>query len=167
MSRRLFVLVLMVMCLGAGPVWAAACYSKDEAEAEQGIRIHSELMVIGLNCQHMTPKGQKNFYYQYKEFTADHGALFANYESTLIRYFTRVGAKDPEGALNRLRTQFANKISGDAAKMRPDLFCSHYAPRIPKAAAMSDSQVRSWASTFFKSHPVSQSICQNAGVTWR
>ena len=34
------------------------CYTHEEAEAEQGIRIHSELMVIALNCQHMTPHGR-------------------------------------------------------------------------------------------------------------
>ena len=35
---------------------AEACYSKAEYEAEQGIKIHSELMVIGLTCQN-TPEG--------------------------------------------------------------------------------------------------------------
>ena len=160
----LLVFVALMLPVGA---FAAQCYSAQEAEAEQGIRIHSELMVIGLNCQHMTPKGQKNFYYQYKEFTAKHGNLFASYESALINYYTKAGMKNPEGSLNQLRTQFANKISGDAAKMRPDLFCAHFAPRIPKAGQMDTKQVRQWASTFFRSHPVSQPICANAKVNMR
>jgi hypothetical protein len=154
-----YLTVLLALSLFSNPAFAAVCYTPKEAEAEQGIRIHSELMVIGLNCQHRTPKGQKDYYRQYKEFTAKHGDLFAGYETTLINYFGRLGVKDPEGKLNSLRTQFANKIAGDSAKMRPDLFCVYYAPRIPKAAQMTDAQVRKWAGTFFGSHPVSQPMC--------
>ena len=42
------------------PTVVSACYTKDEAIAEQAVRIHSELMVIGLNRHHMTPAGQTN-----------------------------------------------------------------------------------------------------------
>src|SRR5687768_12155513 len=69
------------------PTVVSACYTKDEAIAEQAVRIHSELMVIGLNCQHMTPAGQKNLYQSYREFTARHSSLFARYETTLMNYF--------------------------------------------------------------------------------
>jgi hypothetical protein len=143
------------------------CYTATEAEAEQGIRIHSELMVIGLNCQHRTPPDQKNYYTQYKEFTAKNGDLFAAYERALVGYYTRAGEQNPEGALNQLRTQFANKISGDVAKMRPDLFCEYYAPRVPKAAAMGTADIRKWANTFFRSHPLTQPICANVNVQMR
>ena len=155
---------LLVISLLPSPAFAIACYSEHEAEAEQAIRIHSELMVIGLNCQHRTPPGQKNYYLQYKEFTAAHGPLFAGYETTLIDYFKRAGYKNPEGELNELRTQFAHKISGDAAKMRPDLFCEYYAPRIPKVQTMTNDQIRQWAGTFYKSYPLSQPICASAKV---
>lgn len=159
--------LLLVFIGFSTPAYAVACYTGTEAEAEQGIRIHSELMVIGLNCQHKTPKDQKNYYLQYKEMTARNGTLFAGYETTLINYFARAGYDHPESELNRLRTQFANKISGDAAKMRPDLFCAHYAPRVPKAGAMNTMQLRSWAATFFRSHPLSQPICASANVKMR
>ena len=43
------ILSMTVMPLNAFA--AQKCYSAAEAEADQGIRIHSELMVIGLNCQ--------------------------------------------------------------------------------------------------------------------
>ena len=49
-----FALLFTIMLFGfTEVVYAGACYSRKEAEAEQGIRIHSELMVIGLNCAHM------------------------------------------------------------------------------------------------------------------
>jgi hypothetical protein len=139
-----------------------SCYTLSEAEAEQGIRIHSELMVIGLNCQHMAKAANnKNLYAAYREFTAKNGAVFAEYDNTMLGYFKRSGARDPEAALNTLRTQFANKISLDAAKMRPDLFCRAYAPRIQKVATMNQAYLRKWAGTFFPSHPVAHPICEN------
>lgn len=65
-----------------------------------------------------------------------------------------------ESELNAIRTAVANRISNDAAKMRPDLFCKHYAPRIEKASKMSEAKIRKWAQTFFDSHPVSLPLCK-------
>lgn len=139
----------------------AKCYTMKEAEAEQGIRIHSELMVIALNCQHLSKTG-KNLYVQYKEFTNDHGSLISGYETTLMSFYQSEGQSDPERKLHDVRTNFANKISKDAAVMRPDAFCHYYMPRISKAAQMSNQDVRKWAATIFPSHPVSRPLCANA-----
>lgn len=161
------------LCLTAVPAWAQMkvdvgvpaakgrqCYTREEAEAEQGIRIHSELMVIALNCQHMTPKGWKNFYLQYQQITARNSALIGGYENTLINYFALAGRPNAELAFHDMRTNFANKVSTDAAKMRPDIFCANFAPRLPKVDKMSTAEIKAWASEFSPSHPVSQPMCQ-------
>ncbi len=135
------------------------CYTPAEAEAEQGIRIHSELMVIALNCQHMTPRGWTNFYQQYQQITARNSSLIAGYEETLINYFGLAGRSNPERAFHDLRTDLANKVATDAARMRPDIFCANYAPRIPKADKMSTAELKSWASHIEASHPVSKPMC--------
>lgn len=147
--------------LAASPALAkgGSCYSLSEAEAEQGIRIHSELMIIGLNCQHLTPANQKNYYQQYNEFTLKNEDLLARYEDILINHFKNRGDKNPERSLHDMRTLFANKVAGDAARMRPDIFCYRYSPRLVQADGMSGDDVRRWASTFFPSHPVSEPIC--------
>lgn len=157
---RLFMVMICFLVLTLGQAHASSCYSTSEAEAEQGIRIHSELMVIGLNCQHMTPQGWKNFYQQYREITARNANLFADYEQRLINYFSRSGIPNPEGRLHDFRTELANKVSVDAAQMRPDIFCATYASRIPQTAQMSQDDIRRWAATFHPSHPVSLPICQ-------
>ena len=151
-------LALLAAPLPAGA--AGACYSRAEAEAEQGIRIHSELMVIGLNCQHMGRREGMNLYLHYRRFTAAHADLFAKYEKILMRHYTRHGGGRAEAQINALRTGFANKISNDAAAMRPDVFCSRYAPRIDKVAAMEKADLRRWAATIHQSHPVSKPLCQ-------
>ncbi len=136
-----------------------ACFTQAEAVAEQAIRIHSELMVIGLNCQHMTPAGQKNLYQSYREFTATHSGLFAQYETTMIDFYRRAGSPAPEQALNAMRTDFANKIALDVAKMRPDRFCKHYMPRIQRVSTMQRADIQKWAATFYPSHPPSRQVC--------
>lgn len=154
---RLFLLTA-ILILTALPAYASSCYRAQEVEAEQGIRIHSELMVIGLNCQHMTPPGYKNFYAQYREFSARHGDLFATYEKVLLNHFKENGG-GAEAKLNALRTEFANKISNDAAKLRPDVFCANYALRIPKADRMDRDQLRQWASTVYPGTQTSRPLC--------
>ena len=116
-------------------------------------------MVIGLNCQHMTPRGWKNFYQQYREITNRNSDLFSGYENTLINYFAQAGERNPEGRLHDMRTVMANKVSTDAARMRPDIFCSTFASRLPKAAQMSRDQLRQWASSTSNSGATSRPLC--------
>lgn len=166
------IILSALLCLIAVPAYAQLevgvqvagqggrqCYTQAEAEAEQGIRIHSELMVIALNCQHMTPKGWKNFYQQYQEITNRHSGLIGGYENVLINYFALAGRQNPERSFHDLRTSFANKVSTDAARMRPDIFCSQYAPRLPKVEQMSASDFQAWAARIEASHPVSRPMC--------
>lgn len=143
----------------AGQGWAA-CYSQKEAEAEQALRIHSELMVIGLMCQNMRFKDGTNLYTKYRQFTAQHSDLFAGYENTMMGYYRRTGGANPERQLNDLRTLLANRISEDAAEMEPDQFCNRFVPRIFRAAQMSRTELATWAGTIYPSHPVSQPVCK-------
>lgn len=156
-----FILVFLAVVLFSSASFAD-CYTMDEAEAEQGIRIHSELMVIGLNCQHLWPKNEPNLYLQYKQFSAKNGDIFSGYEATLMKHFRNEYGAAAEAHMHTLRTQFANKISGDAATMRPDAFCKVYAPRIPKAATMDRAAIHKWASTFFPGFPTTQPICRGS-----
>lgn len=155
----LSLLLFSVFFLLSGVAQAADCYTREQAEAEQGVRIHSELMIIGLNCQHMGKRAGMNLYEQYRAFTARNANLFGGYEKTLMSFLQKRGNAKPEAALNTLRTNYANKISEDAARMRPDVFCSKYAPRISQATAMREQDLRKWASTFYESHPVSYPLC--------
>lgn len=162
MLRSCFLAFLIVMISASSAFAGKACYTKSEAEAEQGLRIHSELMVIGLNCQHLKrTSGGENLYNAYREFTAKNSGVFAKYERDLMDYYQRTGAGDPQAALDTLRTQLANKISLDAAKMRPDIFCYYYAPRVDKASGMNEDDIRQWAATFYPSHPVSRPLCEH------
>lgn len=152
MRVLIFVIALLITSSSAQ---AKSCYSAKEAEAEQGIRIHSELMVIGLNCQHMTPRGWKNFYQQYRDITQRQKSLISGYESILIK-----ANGGSERKMHDMRTAFANQTSTDAARMRPDVFCSNYAPRIPKAAQMSRAEFQQWAASAASTQRSSKPMCR-------
>lgn len=151
-------LVFMFTLFFSANVFAAQCYTQSEFEAEQGLRIHSELMVISLNCQHINHVNG-NLYMQYKDFTRRHTDLISAYERIMKNYFTRTGSQNPEKDINDLRTSMANKISNDAARMKPNVFCKVYGDRINQALRMDQDKLRRWAATQFQGHPVSHPIC--------
>ena len=139
---RVLLIALFALFITPSMAQAKSCYSQAEAEAENAIRIHSELMVIGLNCQHMTPRGWKNFYQEYREITARHQDLFASYEKTLIK-----ANGGSERKMHDMRTSFANQTSADIARTRPDVFCAAHSPRIPKVGQMSREEFKQWAAS--------------------
>lgn len=136
----------------------AQCYSRAEAEADQGLRIQSELMVIGLNCQGIGARHGMAPYQNYRTFSDTHSTLFRKYEALLQSFYTN-NAMNPEQSLNDLRTHYANDISKVAAAQRPDVFCARHIDRITKAMGMTETQLRGWASTLYPSHPVQYPLC--------
>lgn len=152
---RFLLLALLILPTSA----FANCYSPAEAEAEQAIRIHSELMVIGLNCQHMTPAGRKNFYLAYRDITNRHAGLFSDYEDILISYYKRQGG-NAERKVHDLRTSFANQASTSVAQQRPDVFCSRNVRRIGQVNAMSRGELQQWAAQASVTGGLTQSVCR-------
>jgi hypothetical protein len=142
------------------PAWASSgssCYTPKEIEAEQAIRIHSELMVIGLTCLRM-PQGQA-MYTKYQSFTQKNQRLLAEYENDLISYYRRVGFEQPEKKLHTLRTTIANEISTHAISISVSNFCQTFGPRVDKALQMDQQKIRQWAQQNRASSPSSHPVC--------
>ena len=135
------------------------CYSPEQAAAEQAIKFHSELLVIGLNCRNVQLGGQLDSYAQYRRFTASHADLLAQYERRLLGFFKQQGHSDPDKALHTLRTDMANKLAEFVARVRPDVFCHKYAGRLDRANAMQSKDFKKWAATYFPSSPPSKEYC--------
>ncbi len=151
--------LFLITLFASQSAFAGQCYKPREAEAEQGIRIHSELMVIGLNCAHMPTKDGKNLYVEHKKFTQRHSDLFGQYEKIMKGYLGRNGSGNSEKALHTLRTDFANKVSEDAANMRPDIFCKTYSSRIEQVTKMNRETLRKWAVSTSQAQPLTQKRC--------
>lgn len=162
-----FVLALgLALCVssGASAATGGECYTAKEFEAEQGIRIHSELMVIGLTCMKM-PHGPQ-MYMKYKDFTEKNKKLIAQYENEIISHYRREGAEKPEKKLHTLRTTLANQISQRAVTMSVSSFCQRFSPRIDQALAMDKEKLRRWAQQPWTGSPTSRPICdsRSAGI---
>lgn len=137
---------------------AGACYTATELEAERGVRIQSELMVIGLTCLKM-PDGGQALYRKYQLFTQEHADLIARYEADLINYYAQKGVTDPEKKLHTLRTALANEISSRAVSMSVLGFCQKFSSRIDEALAMDEPKLRRWAQHSWPGQPTSEPAC--------
>lgn len=135
----------------------AQCYTPREVEAEQGLRIHSELMVISLTCMKM-PQGQ-GMYQKYLTFTQKHQNLLSGYEHDMIGYFRNQSAANPEKEFHTLRTNLANKISQHAIRMSTASFCQNFGQRIDSALAMDQAKFRRWAQQTWDSSPTTRPVC--------
>jgi hypothetical protein len=155
---RFFCYVLVCFMVLAGPAQAVpTCYSPRQTEAEQALRIHSELMVIALTC--MKQPGQSAIYDKYQSFTRKNQSMLSSYESDLITYFRIQGAGNPEKEFHSLRTRLANRISTIAVNSSTPSFCSAYAPRVDAALQMPPEKFQRWARQSWSDTPASRPQC--------
>lgn len=156
-------LALCVSTSASAATSSGVCYTAKEFEAEQGIRIHSELMVIGLTCMKM-PQGTQ-MYLKYKDFTEKNKKLIVQYENEIIGHYRREGAEKPEKKLHTLRTTLANQISQRAVSMSVSSFCQRFSPRIDQALAMDKEKLRRWAQQPWPGSPTSRPVCDSRSAS--
>lgn len=159
--KKFAAMLAVVSCLSAvSTAQASNCYNSTEFEAEQGLRIHSELMVIGLTCMKM-PQGPA-MYSKYQKFTQKNQQLIAKYENDMISFYRKQGAAAPEKELHTLRTSLANGISKHTITMGTSTFCQHFGERIDKALSMDQQKLRQWAQHVWPQSPTRRPVCAKA-----
>lgn len=157
--KKLIAALTIVLSLSiVSTAQARGCYNASEFEAEQGLRIHSELMVIGLTCLKM-PKGDA-LYTKYQSFTRKNQSLITGYENDMIGYFGKQGMKSPETKLHTFRTELANDISKHAITMSTSSFCQHFGGRIDAALKMDQAKLRKWAQHVWAKSPTTVPVCK-------
>ena len=138
---------------------ATTCYTPEQFEAEQGLRIHSELMVIALTCM-KAPGGGKEMYKKYQAFTNKNLAVIAGYETSMVAYFRSNGAKNDEEVINNFKTKLANDISKHAISMSTASFCQHFGTRIDQALKMEPAKFKRWAQQVWPNSPTTRPVCK-------
>ena len=116
-------LILISFLLLSAPAFAGkACYTPEEMNAEQWLRLHSGLMVITVTCQRGS-QGQDlpSFY---GRFTQKYLHTLHDAEQTMMGYYKRSAKGDPTDHLDRLRTVLANEYSQKVADMSAKLYCA-------------------------------------------
>lgn len=126
----------LMAALAVMPAQAKApCYAPAEFEAEQAIRLHTEMMVVGLTCQHMDVAGQPSLFAQYKLFTLHNSKQVERWEKALIAYYKRTVKGNPNRAFDTFRTRLANETSQRAIALTTPVFCAEHVPAVQKAMA--------------------------------
>lgn len=118
------------------------CYSVAEFEAEQGVRLHTELMVVGLTCQHMDMKGETSLFNHYKLFTLKHQAQIEQWEKALVGFYKRTAKGNATRSFDSFRTRLANETSQRAIALTTPVFCAAHAPLTTKVMALSMPEIK-------------------------
>lgn len=118
----------------------AACYSEAEHAAEQLIRMHTEMMVVGLTCQQVMP--DKKPFNLYQDFTIKNRALVSNSEAALINHFRKHSSGNPTRQFDMYRTELANEISRRAAVIGTGGYCANFVDRSKTATELTPDDLR-------------------------
>lgn len=137
-------LALVLVALGAvgGPSCARAsapCYSPAEVEAEQALRLHSELMVITVTC-HQDSMG-RDLVRAYTGFTRDNIDMLHRAEATMTAYYKKAYGGKGVDRLDRLRTMLANEYGQKIADRSAQTFCAENRDKVTAFYGISPASV--------------------------
>jgi len=119
----------LALMAAAVPAFAAnTCYTAEQMEAEQLLRLHSELMVITVTCRQGS-QGEA-LPAAYGDFTHRNIRMLHDAEQTMIAYFRDNQSGDPVEHLDRLRTILANEFGQKSATMTAPEFCTAYRDKV-------------------------------------
>jgi hypothetical protein len=132
MKYARYLLAGMLAISGAVPALAkgGACYSASQLDAEQLLRLHSELMVITVTCRQASDG--RDLGAVYGDFTKKNIGVLHNAEQTMIAYYKSHGKGAALDQLDRLRTVLANEYGQKAADMSSAAFCESYRDKVVK-----------------------------------
>lgn len=117
-----------------------ACYSRAEHAAEQTIRMHTEMMVVGLTCQQVNP--DKKPFNLYQDFTIKNRSLISNSEASMIDHFRKKGGGNATRQFDMFRTELANEVSRRAAVIGTGLYCANFVDRSKAAMDLTADDIR-------------------------
>ncbi|MDQ2104031.1 hypothetical protein [Azospirillum isscasi] len=117
-----------------------ACYNRAEHAAEQTIRMHTEMMVVGLTCQQVNP--EKKPFNLYQDFTVKNRSLISNSEASMIDHFRKKGGGNATRQFDMFRTEMANEISRRAATIGTGLYCANFVDRSKAAMDLTADDIR-------------------------
>lgn len=132
-----------VMCgIAAGPALAApTCLTSSEMEAQQAIRMHTELMVIGLTCL----RDGTSAFGHYQRFTNAHASAIRGYEATMIGHLKRAYRDNPTKRFDKMRTDLANEIAQSVVTMSAETFCATSSAKLEQMIGFAQADFRTAA----------------------
>lgn len=179
MSSRLRTVsaVVLAYALATGPVFAAApkkpatpkappapiCYNRAEYAAEQLLRMHTEIMTVGLYCKELA--AQDDPFGLYQKFTVAHRSDISAAEKTLIDFYAKHGGRS---GFDTWRTEVANEASRRSAIINVGIYCHEFIDRVKDSMSLSDDDLKTLSSNEAKGglmHLSSRPLCDTKVVS--
>ncbi len=122
MRKLYFISLFVFIALASAPAFAARqCYSPAELNAEQTLRLHSELMVITVTCKQGSRA--QDLVSAYTGFTRNNIEMLRQAEQTMIHYYQNIEGSDGIASLDTLRTRLGNEYGQQIADVSAPIFC--------------------------------------------
>jgi hypothetical protein len=150
-------LVALFLLVSPTDAMAAECYAPDEFEAEQGLRMHTDLEVIMLTCKY--DGYRRPLKDSYAIFLKKYTPRIRKWENTIARVYASTGGSRNE-VIDNFRTALANQKSHEAGIMNPRQFCIKYANWVPAVAAWSEEQVIGYIRAPDNARQTRKPLCQ-------
>jgi hypothetical protein len=155
----------LILCalagLAAPRAFAAdACYSRAELEAEQLLRLHSELMVITVACRQSSQGA--NLVPAYTGFTQNNIGILHKAEQTMINFYHKLSGHDGTPQLDTLRTKLGNEFGQQMANMSAQAFCLQNRDKVIDLYSASAEQVQGQVEQMAAATPSYGHLCRHA-----
>lgn len=131
--------------------FAAPCYTPVQFRAEQAVRYHTQLMIVGMRCQRVL---SPTAYADYKTFTLRNQSVIRQQENQMIGFFKQT-KKGGERGFHTFRTDLANKISLQANGPGFMSFCKSNAAQLQQAKTMTPKEFQAWINKVDLKQPLS------------
>jgi len=150
-----FFSTVLVFILLTQAAFADNCYTADQYRAEQAIRFHTNMMVVGLYCKAAL---QENTYAVYQNFTHRNQNVIQKQESVLISYFKKQGGAEKN--FHTFRTDLANRASLQAGQGTM-VFCHSLEQDYMRSKDMIPRDFQRWIEqvSLTEPQPSTQSLC--------
>lgn len=125
---------------GVAQASSKACYTRAEHAAEQTIRMHTEMMVIGLSCQQVMPDAAP--FKVYQDFTVKHRSDISKAETTLQGHFRKHVSGNATRNFDMYRTELANEVSRRASTIGRGHYCATFVERSKAAFGLSAADLK-------------------------
>ncbi|WP_119831374.1 hypothetical protein [Azospirillum cavernae] len=117
-----------------------ACYTRSEHAAEQLIRMHTEMMIVGLTCKNVVP--ERNPFGVYQDFSVKNRALLSSSEATIIGHYRKTSGSSATKNFDTFRTELANESSRRAATIGIPQYCETFVDRSQAAKELTPDDLR-------------------------
>lgn len=117
-----------------------ACYTRSEHAAEQLIRMHTEMMIVGLTCKNVVP--EKNPFGVYQDFSVKNRALLSSSEAAMIGHYKKTSGSSATKNFDTFRTELANESSRRAATIGIPQYCETFVERSKAAKELTPDDLR-------------------------